>query len=46
VGIKPFQYVNLIITVMTALFTGVLTLWKVSQDQKRSMMEGLTFLLW
>jgi len=28
VGIKPFQYVNLVITVLTALITGVLTLWK------------------
>jgi hypothetical protein len=29
VGIKPFQLVNLMVTVMTALITGALVLWKV-----------------
>jgi hypothetical protein len=29
VGIKPFQLVNLAVTVMTALVTGALVLWKV-----------------
>jgi hypothetical protein len=29
VGIKPFQLVNLMVTVITALVTGVLVLWKV-----------------
>jgi hypothetical protein len=31
VGIKPFQLVNLAVTVMTALMTGALVLWKVSR---------------
>lgn len=29
VGIKPFQLVNLMVTVITALVTGALVLWKV-----------------
>lgn len=29
VGIKPFQLVQLIVTVVTALVTGALVLWKV-----------------
>lgn len=33
VGIKPFQLVNLMVTVMTALITGALVLWKVGLSQ-------------
>lgn len=32
VGIKPFQLVNLAVTVMTALMTGALVLWKAGKD--------------
>jgi len=33
VGIKPFQLVNLMVTVVTALMAGALVLWKVSTLQ-------------
>lgn len=33
VGIKPFQLVNLMVTVITALVAGALVLWKVSTLQ-------------
>jgi cytochrome bd-type quinol oxidase subunit 2 len=34
VGIKPFQLVNLAVTVFTALMTGAVVLWRVSSSGK------------
>lgn len=37
VGVKPFQLVNLAVTVITALVTGALVLWRVSKQTGSSV---------